>query len=228
MVVFLLSILGICCLGSAFSVLWIRYVKSKFKTASVCCPDNGEIVAKDIIQARGFYDKCNIELDDNDDREELNYFSAQANLIVLAPDVFYENTVWSTAVAAHEASHAVQYNLNMNLGIMMGYGFYKISSILFIVCIACGMIALISWSTFFIILALTLLALVFISQLVTYAIERNASNMAIEFLERTGKYSYTEISQIHHVLNAASFTYFAELFMTVLIIFICIGSLKEE
>lgn len=231
MVSTVLWIFGICFFGSIFSSLWINYAESRFKAISVTCNDRGETVSKNIMKNNGFYGKCKI-VDSEDysvaDLDLSDCFLIESNKIVLTKDVFYESTIWSTAVAAHEASHAIQYNAKNKHTVTQAKKFSNLSGMLFLIGLLCGILAMLSWSTFLFILMMSLIALVLVCQLVTLGIEMNASNMAMCFLRESGNYSDEEIFQIRHALNAAAFTYLSALFSTVLLLFSVLASIKND
>lgn len=147
--------------------------------------------------------------------ELTDHYDPRDNTIYLSESVYGAPTIAAVGVAAHEASHAVQYAENYGpvrlrsaivpatqIGskfsfILLLIGLFLYSQTLFL-----AGILLFSITTFF--------------QLVTLPVEFNASHRALETIEGQHLLDEDEIGGARNVLRAAAMTYVAALLMSVL------------
>lgn len=161
----------------------------------------GDQVAKAILNQNGIYDISIVPirgvLTDNYDR--IN------SRISLSEGVFGKNSIAAIAIAAHEASHAVQMEEGY-LPIKIRHSMAKVtqfaSSASFFL-ILLGFIDMI-----FLRIGIIMFLIIFLFQLVTLPVEINASRRALEELESLG-ISQSDRDKSYMMLRAAAYTYIA-------------------
>ncbi len=139
-----------------------------------------------------------------------DHFDPRTGVIRLSRDVYYNPSVASVGVAAHECGHAIQY--------AEGYFPIKLRSAIIPATQIGSQLAL---PLFFLGLifsysplmnaGILLFALVAVFQLVTLPVEFNASRRAVEILSSSGMVSGEEERGVRSVLSAAALTYVAAL-----------------
>ena len=139
-----------------------------------------------------------------------DHFDPKANVIRLSDAVHDSTSAAAIGVAAHEAGHAVQYAQNYapiklrawiipttRIGSMLAIPLFFIGALL--------ASEPLMWFGIF------LYATIAIFQLVTLPVEFNASQRAIQVLDRSGMLMPDELSAAKKVLSAAAMTYVAAL-----------------
>ncbi|MBO4355278.1 MAG: zinc metallopeptidase [Clostridia bacterium] len=201
-----------------FSLIASAKVKSTYnKYSQIRSKRNltGADAARAVLNANGIYDvrveHISGELTDNYDPK---------NKVIHLSDSTYNNySVAALGVAAHEAGHAVQHNVNY-LPIRIRSAIIPITQIgskLAIPLILIGVI-LSGFGQIFITLAyvgIVLFATTTVFQLVTLPTEFNASNRALKALKDNNLLYSDEIPSAKKVLSAAAMTYVAALAVSV-------------
>lgn len=169
-------------------------------------------VAKLILERNGVYD---VTIVPSKGGTLSDYYDPTRKIVNLSSDIYYNSSIASVSVAAHEVGHALQH--------VEGYGFIalrnkllpatQIASQLGWVSIFIGLISNIDFLLMFGIFALILIMLF---QLVTLPIEFNASSRAIVQLRSNGIIEDSEVASSKKMLQAAAFTYVAALISTIL------------
>lgn len=170
----------------------------------------GEMVARKILDANGLYD-VNIEVVNG---RLSDHYDPRRKVVRLSRDVYYETSITSVAVAAHECGHAIQH--------AKGYAPLSIrSSLVPVVNFASN----ISWFLIalgfvttgpFLKIGILLFSASVIFQIITLPVEFNASNRAIVQMDKLGIVEGKEIRQSRSVLTAAALTYVAAALTSVL------------
>lgn len=203
-------IVAVAITGLAQLILTIKY--AHYKKVEIDSGLTGKEVAEKILKE--------YELDDIVTVNEISgnltdHYNDSNKTVNLSTDIYEGTSIASTAVAAHECGHALQYKY--------GYGPIKVrNKIVPIVNIGntLGYIAIVislaaSLTNLFIIgIALISLAVVF--QLVTLPCEFNASKRANKVILEMGLIDEHEQKGTKSMLRAAAFTYVAGLFSSIL------------
>lgn len=161
----------------------------------------GAQVAEQILHSNGIYD---VQVKPVSGNLSDHYHPTQ-KYVGLSDGVYNSNSVAALGIAAHEAGHAVQYNV--------GYGPIRFRTALLPVA---NFASRFSWILIFIGLLLSdmvalggviLFGVVVVFQLVTLPVEFNASRRAVAVLESGGFLDEGELSGAKKVLRAAAMTY---------------------
>lgn len=137
-----------------------------------------------------------------------DHYDPQANILRLSDGVANGSSVTSLGIVAHEVGHAAQDAENyhfMRLRTFIGQRVGKItqwSSVAFIGGWIFGIPLLMGLSGF-------IMAAMVVFSLVMLPVERNASDRALQSLEKTGLSDGQERDGVKRVLRAAAFTYLA-------------------
>ena len=197
-------------LPAMFFALWAQArVNSAFNRYSRVYTDNGMTgadAARLILDRSGLQD-VQIELTEG---RLSDHFDPRVGVIRLSRDVYYNPSVASVGVAAHECGHAIQY--------AQGYFPIKLRSAIIPATQIGSQLALplfllglvFSYSPLMN-AGILLFALVAVFQLVTLPVEFNASHRAVEILSSSGMVSGEEEIGVRKVLSAAALTYVAAL-----------------
>lgn len=145
-----------------------------------------------------------------------DHFDPRTKVIRLSDSVYNSTSVSAVGVAAHEAGHAVQYEV--------GYAPIKIRGALIpvtqfgsTVSILLLIIGLLFPAYGWLVTAgIILFSFSVLFQLVTLPVEFNASRRAIEILDKTGLLYDEELKGARKVLSAAALTYLAAMITAVL------------
>lgn len=164
----------------------------------------GADVARKILDLNGLYD-VRVEAVPG---KLTDHYDPRTKVVRLSESVYYNSSVASVGVAAHETGHAIQHQvgytplaLRSNLvpiaGIGSSFGPYMaIFGLMF------------NWPLL-IQLGILLFAAAVVFYLITLPVEFNASSRAIQVLESNGILTYEEIVPTKKVLSAAAMTYVA-------------------
>ena len=197
-------------LPAMFFALWAQArVNSAFNRYSRVYTGNGMTgadAARLILDRSGLQD-VQIELTEG---RLSDHFDPRVGVIRLSRDVYYNPSVASVGVAAHECGHAIQY--------AQGYFPIKLRSAIIPATQIGSQLALplfllglvFSYSPLMN-AGILLFALVAVFQLVTLPVEFNASRRAVEILSSSGMVSGEEERGVRSVLSAAALTYVAAL-----------------
>lgn len=187
---------------------------SKYKTV----PNSKGITGYDV--ARIILDKNGLE---NVEIFEANgvladYYDPRKKTVNLSKDVYYDTTIASVAIAAHECGHAIQHKEKYNPMMVRSAIIPAVNLISKIgyLAIIIGIVA-----SFFkvALIGIVLLLLALFVQLITLPVEFNASGRAIRMISNEQFITTEEGSGVKTMLTAAAFTYVASLIASLLEIF---------
>ena len=190
---------------------WISRAYRMYSQIPLSRSTTGAQVAADILRSEGIYD-ISVELASTSGLSD--HYDPSANIIGLLRDVYYGGSVASVAIAAHEASHAVQHAQRyplFQLRSMLVPTTKFASSASWIMII----LGLVLGSLGMVYVGIGLFALTTVFQLVTLPVELNASRRALAYLNH-GVVDTEEAKGARKVLTAAAFTYLASLLISVM------------
>lgn len=190
-------------------ILTIKY--AKYKKVYVDSDLTGKEVAEKILKK---YDLDEIEVVEISGNLTDHYNNSQKT-VSLSSDIYNGTSIASTAVAAHECGHALQYKYGyfpikvrntlvpiVNIGNKLGY--------------IAIVISLVASLTKLFILGIALISLAVVFQLVTLPVEFDASIRANKVILEMGLITKDEQRGTKSMLRAAAFTYVAGLFSSIL------------
>lgn len=168
-------------------------------------------VAKLILERNGIYD---VTVLPSNKGTLSDYYDPTKKTVNLSSDIYYNSSIASVSVAAHEVGHAIQH--------AQGYSFIalrnkmlpatQIASQLGWVSIFIGLFAGLDS---FLMIGIGALIIIMLFQLVTLPIEFNASSRAIQQLTANGIIEASEVASSKKMLKAAAFTYVAAIISTI-------------
>ncbi|MGL6105340.1 zinc metallopeptidase [Romboutsia sp.] len=170
----------------------------------------GEQTARKILDTNGLYD-VRIEMV----RGRLSdHYDPRSKVLRLSQDIYYETSITSVAVAAHECGHAIQHAkgyapLNLRSALVPVVNFASNMSWILI------MLGFIMQGPLLKI-GILLFAASVLFQIITLPVEFNASNRAMVQLSNIGILEGKELNQGRSVLTAAALTYVAAALTAVL------------
>ena len=198
-------------------------VQSRYKRYSqIACRRGitGAQVAEAILRSNGIYDVRVIQTAGT----MTDHYHPTEKYIALSDGVYGSSSIAALGIAAHEAGHAVQYNV--------GYAPVRFRTALLP---AANIASKFSWILIFIgllilpqlaMLGVLLFGVVVLFQLVTLPVEFNASRRAVQVLESGGYLEDDELQGAKKMLRAAAMTYVValltslwQMFRYILIIF---------
>lgn len=167
-------------------------------------------VAKFILNRNGIYD---VQVVPSNNGTLSDYYDPTKKIVSLSSDIYYNSSIASVSVAAHEVGHALQH--------AQGYAFIALRNKMLPVTQIASQFG---WVSAFLGLFLAFdflfwfgvvsLLIVMLFQIVTLPIEFNASSRAIEQLTSNGIIEMSEVKSSKKMLNAAAFTYVAAMIST--------------
>lgn len=166
---------------------------------------SGYEVARKILDKNGLSDIMILETKGN----LSDHYDPTRKVIKLSTDIYHGSSIAGAAVAAHECGHAIQDKV--------GYKPMRIRSKIVNtvnICTKIGYIAIVIGALFsyqLIEIGIILLGSILIFQLVTLPVEFNASNRALQQLEKHKLIEKEETKKAKIMLTAAAFTYVASL-----------------
>jgi Zn-dependent membrane protease YugP len=218
-VIFIIVALAIT--GLAQLILNVKY--SHYKKIEIDSGLTGKQVAEKILKKYDLDDIVVKEVAGN----LTDHYNNSDRSVNLSTDIYNGTSIASTAVAAHECGHALQYKDGYgpiklrngiakvaSLGNTIGYIALAIGFLASITGLVCVGVALMFFAIFF--------------QLVTLPVEFNASKRARKELLRLGLISESEASGVRKMLNAAGFTYVAGLLSSLLEIFRLLSYVRKK
>ena len=137
-------------------------------------------------------------------------YSPKENVIRLSDSTYNAPTIGAVGVAAHEAGHAVQYDVGY-FPIRLRNGIIPICQIGSQLSWPLFLLGLIFQSGLLLDIGIVLFCIATLFQLITLPVEFNASRRAMETLEGEGILAADELSGARKVLSAAAMTYVAAL-----------------
>ena len=206
----ILILVAVAITGLAQLILTIKY--AHYKKVEIDSGLTGKEVAEKILKE--------YELDDIVTVNEISgnltdHYNDSNKTVNLSTDIYEGTSIASTAVAAHECGHALQYKY--------GYGPIKVrNKIVPIVNIGNTLgyiaivISLVASLTNLFIIGIALISLAVVFQLVTLPCEFNASKRANKVILEMGLIDEHEQKGTKSMLRAAAFTYVAGLFSSIL------------
>lgn len=145
-----------------------------------------------------------------------DHFDSRSQKIRLSNSVYYDSSITSISVAAHESGHATQYAQDY-FPLRLRHALVPVTQIgsnLAMPLIILGFM-IPNWS-FAVNLGIIMFSTALIFQIVTLPVEFDASKRALEFLKSMNILTEPEIEQAKHVLKAAALTYVAAMFTSLL------------
>ena len=206
----LFIILAIAITGLAQLILTIKY--SYYKRKEIFTGLTGKEVAEKILKEYDLDDEVTVNKINGNLTDHYNDSNKTVNL---SKDIYEGKSIASTAVAAHECGHALQYKDGynpieirnrivpiVNIGNRLGY--------------IAIVISLFASITSLFIIGIVLISLAVVFQLITLPCEFNASKRANKVILEMGLVEEKEQRGTKSMLRAAAFTYVAGLFSSIL------------
>lgn len=186
----------------------------KYKQIPNECRISGAVTARKILDANGL-SQVGVEVAGQGMLSD--HYDPVHQVVRLSADIYYNSSIASVAIAAHEVGHAIQHkehygfialrnrllpaaNIASNLGwitLFLGLFFFHITPLVFYIGVA-------------------LLLIIVLFQLVTLPVELNASARAITQLTQMQLINEEENPACGAMLRAAAFTYLAALVSSVI------------
>ena len=135
-------------------------------------------------------------------------------MIRLSDSVYGSSSVGAIGVAAHEAGHAIQYDVGY-FPIKIRAAMIPITNIGSSLAVPLAVLGLIFGYLWLVDLGILLFVAVVLFQLITLPVEFNASRRALSTLETEQMLNGTELAGARRVLSAAAMTYVAALIVAV-------------
>ncbi|MGN1344080.1 MAG: zinc metallopeptidase [Traorella sp.] len=170
----------------------------------------GYEVAKYILEKNGIYD---VSIVPSKGGTLSDYYDPTHKVVNLSSDIYYNSSIASVSVAAHEVGHALQHAQGYSLIVLRNklLPITQIASQLGWVSIFLGLFLS---SNMLFEIGVIMLIIILCFQLVTLPIELNASNRAVAQLTNLNIIEESEVSSSKKMLKAAAFTYIAALIST--------------
>jgi Zn-dependent membrane protease YugP len=209
-------------------VVWAQFkvngAYARYRNVSTRRGYRGVEAARMILNQNGLHD---VKIEMATGGELSDHYDPQTNTVRLSKDVYYNDSIASVAISAHEVGHAIQHATN--------YGFIGLRNMI----LPYAMISSkLGWTILFLGLMFTLDSLFYIGiamlcvialfQLVTLPVELNASKRALALLESNGIILAEEKRDCKTMLSAAAFTYIAALISTLLQILRLLGRRRRD
>ena len=184
---------------------------SRYKKVNNSSNLSGFEVAKKILDENGLDDIYIIEIKNNSG----DHYDSGSKVIRLSSEVFHGETITAASVAAHEAGHAIQHKEGNTFIKLRKFIFplVRLSSQFGYIVILLGLFFNMMQLFY---LGIVMLSVILLFQLFTLPVELDASNKALENLEKYKLLNADELSDSKKVLKAAAYTYVASLATTVL------------
>ena len=133
-----------------------------------------------------------------------DHYDPVHHVVRLSPDIFYNASIASISVAAHEVGHAIQHKEH--------YGAIGLRNRLLVVLV----LGLFLFASTPVILyaGIAMICIILLFQIVTLPVEFNASSRAVKQLAMYGMISEQERYDVKGMLRAAAFTYVAAVLST--------------
>ena len=209
-------------------VVWSQFkvngAYSKYRYVATRRGYRGFEVARMILNQNGLHD---VKIEMATGGELSDHYDPQTNTVRLSKDVYYNDSIASVSISAHEVGHAIQHATN--------YGFIGLRNLI----LPYAMISSkLGWGVLFFGLIFSLDSLIYIGivmlcvsalfQLITLPVELNASKRALTLLEANGIIINEERKDCKAMLSAAAFTYIAALISTLLQILRLLGRRRRD
>ncbi|MBQ4343653.1 MAG: zinc metallopeptidase [Erysipelotrichaceae bacterium] len=197
-------------------VFWAQYkvngAYARYRNVATRRGYRGFEVAKMILNKHGLYD---VQVEMSTGGQLSDHYDPKTNTVRLSKDIYYNDSIASVSVAAHEVGHAIQHATNYSMIALR-------DKILPIAMISSQMgwtvlfIGLLFTMDFLFYLGVVMLCVIALFQLITLPVELDASKRALAILSEEGIILSEERHDCQAMLSAAAFTYIASLIATVL------------
>ena len=209
-------------------VVWAQFkvngAYARYRNVATRRGYRGVEAARMILNQNGLHD---VKIEVTTGGELSDHYDPQTNTVRLSRDVYYNDSIASVAISAHEVGHAIQHATN--------YGFIGLRNMI----LPYAMISSkLGWTILFLGIMFTLDSLFYIGiimlcvialfQLITLPVELNASKRALTLLESNGIILTEEKRDCKAMLSAAAFTYIAALISTLLQILRLLGRRRRD
>ena len=209
-------------------VVWAQFkvngAYARYRNVATRRGYRGVEAARMILNQNGLHD---VKIEVSTGGELSDHYDPQTNTVRLSRDVYYNDSIASVAISAHEVGHAIQHATN--------YGFIGLRNMI----LPYAMISSkLGWTILFLGIMFTLDSLFYIGiimlcvialfQLITLPVELNASKRALTLLESNGIILAEEKRDCKAMLSAAVFTYIAALISTLLQILRLLGRRRRD
>lgn len=172
----------------------------------------GETVARKILDMNGL---SHIRVEVANGGSLSDHYDPVHHVVRLSPDIFYNTSIASLSVAAHEVGHAIQHKEHYgaiglrnrllpmaNIASRLGWAVLILGLFLF------------ASTPVILYIGIALICVILLFQVVTLPVEFNASSRAVKQLSMYGMMSDSERIDVKGMLNAAAFTYVAAVLST--------------
>ncbi len=168
--------------------------------------------AKMILNKYGLYD---VQVEMSAGGQLSDHYDPKTNTVRLSKDIYYNDSIASVAVAAHEVGHAIQHATNYSMIALRDkiLPIAMISSQFGWTILMMGLLFTLD-SLFYI--GIAMLCVIALFQLITLPVELDASKRALKILSEEGIIISEEQADCKAMLSAAAFTYIASLIATLL------------
>lgn len=175
---------------------------------------SGAQTAREILDLNGLQ---NVRVEVSNNGILSDHYDPIAHVVRLSPDVYYQHSIASVSIAAHEVGHAIQHKERYGFIALRNrlLPYANIASSFGWITIVIGLLFFYSTSILLYI-GIAMLLIVALFQLVTLPVELNASSRALKQLCSAGFINDDEISSCRSMLKAAAYTYLAALVSTIL------------
>jgi Zn-dependent membrane protease YugP len=202
------GILLVSLLFVGISLIVSMILKSKFSKYSKIPLANGmsgKEVAEKMLRENGIYD---VEVTASQGFLSDHYNPANKT-VNLSPEVYQGRSISAAAVAAHECGHAVQHATAYSWLMMRSrlVPIVQVTSNLVNIILLVGVILAASGNTTLLLVGIGLMAVTVLFTLITLPVEFDASNRALEWLNRTNITNGTEYPKAKDALKWAAMTY---------------------
>lgn len=202
------GILLVSLLFVGISLIVSMILKSKFSKYSKIPLANGmsgKEVAEKMLRENGIYD---VQVTASQGFLSDHYNPANKT-VNLSPEVYQGKSISAAAVAAHECGHAVQHATAYSWLMMRSrlVPIVQVTSNLVNIILLVGVILAASGNTTLLLVGIGLMAVTVLFTLITLPVEFDASNRALEWLNRTNITNGTEYPKAKDALKWAAMTY---------------------
>ena len=172
----------------------------------------GEAVARRILDMNGLN---HIRVEVSNGGSLSDHYDPVHHVVRLSPDIFYNTSIASLSVAAHEVGHAIQHKEHYgaiglrnrllpmaNIASKLGWAVLILGLFLF------------ASTPIILYFGIALICVILLFQIVTLPVEFNASSRAVKQLSMYGMMTDSERNDVKGMLNAAAFTYVAAVLST--------------
>jgi len=164
-----------------------------------------------------------------------DHYNHSKQVVALSQSVYSSTSVSAIGVACHEVGHALQYKTNY-LPIKLRNLIIPVcnftNGFVFLLIILGSLFYYTQLGTTFLWIGVGIFALSVLLNLVTLPVEYNASNRALQLLEKSTVLNSTEVSQAREVLRSAALTYVAALVVSILnllrLVFVLFGNRRRD